>query len=129
MGYECSYTLDWKLPEEVTDFEDMLKELKIEIPYDVTITQDKDEVGWKIVAYIEDNEHLSWRLSGEPTTWYSDQEDVAKMSAEFPNVLFTLDVEGRCDTYEKWRYYFKNGKSYRVYPTVIFPEFDEEKLK
>jgi hypothetical protein len=60
--------------------------------------------------------------------WYNHAEDMKKVSALFPDVLFTLEGEGE-DAGDLWKEYFLNGKSHRVNVEITYAPFDESKLK
>lgn len=63
-----------------------------------------------------------------PCKWYDHDEDLKEFSKKYPELLFILNVEGE-EPGDIWREYFKNGKMYSDKAEIIFPEFDESKLK
>ena len=60
--------------------------------------------------------------------WYSDKEDMRRISALYPEVLFTLHGRGEEAT-DLWYRYFKGGKMQYAPAKIIYDEFDENQLK
>lgn len=65
--------------------------------------------------------------SEEPTKWYDHEEDMRKISARHPGVLFALKGEGE-EAGDIWIRYFKAGKSYLEQATATFAPFNPDKL-
>jgi hypothetical protein len=62
---------------------------------------------------------------GEPCKWYEHEEDVRKLSAEYPDVVFVLDGEGE-EAGDVWRKFFLNGKLVHSWsPEIKPPEWDD----
>lgn len=59
--------------------------------------------------------------------WYSHMEDMTKVSKRFPDILFTLTGRGE-NHGDLWIAYFRNGKGYKTFAQIVFPEFDKNKL-
>jgi hypothetical protein len=59
--------------------------------------------------------------------WYKHEEDIAKISKKYPDVVFTLKGEGE-EAGDIWVKYFKNGKIQRCQAKITFDEYDETKL-
>lgn len=68
-----------------------------------------------------------WNGDMDEMKWYDYEQDMLQLSREFPDVLYVLHAEG--EDGERWRTYFKGGKSQTVEAKIIFDEFDESKLK
>lgn len=47
--------------------------------------------------------------SQEPVMWYKHEDDLLRLSRNFPKHLFTLIGEGE-ESGDLWRKYFRNGK-------------------
>lgn len=60
--------------------------------------------------------------------WYSWAEDMKELSKIFPETVFKLHGEGE-QNYDLWDAYFKNGKWQECRADIIYPDYDEEKLK
>ena len=60
--------------------------------------------------------------------WYSYHDDMIVMSAQFPDVLFTLRGKGE-ESGDVWNNYYLGGKSQRAQAKLVFDEFDESKLR
>lgn len=59
--------------------------------------------------------------------WYDHEDDLRRISALFPNALFTLDGEGEGSD-DIWRDYYKNGKMQHCPARIEFDPYDESKL-
>lgn len=77
--------------------------------------------GW---SYLDDIR----RGEGYGLTWYDHQKDMVKLSAAFPNVLFTLCGHGDEED-DQWQEYYLYGKCQIARGKVVYAAFDEEKLK
>ena len=60
--------------------------------------------------------------------WYDADEDMKKYSQKYPELVFCVFREGEqsgdlCHTY------YKNGKMQECYAEIIYPDYDETKLK
>lgn len=60
--------------------------------------------------------------------WYSWVEDMKELSKIFPETVFKLHGEGE-ENDDLWDAYFKNGKEQECRADIIYPDYDEEKLK
>lgn len=58
-------------------------------------------------------------LFEEPCKWYDCEEDMTKLSAEFPQCTFILWAVGE-EQGDVWKYYFKDGKHQRIKARLIF---------
>ena len=56
----------------------------------------------------------------ESIKWYEHQEDLVKVSREFPNVYITVDGYGE-EVGDIWRAYVHNGEYVRHDATITFP--------
>lgn len=62
-------------------------------------------------------------------SWYDHTKDVLNLSKKFPEVLFTLSIQAREDTFEIWNEYFLNGK-YQIQKAVVtIPSINEHEWK
>ena len=81
------------------------------------VTNDVDDRWWQAAITGE-----------ESCKWYSCHEDMAKVSAEYPGVLFTMRGEGE-ETGDQWIAYYRDGKHYVDQRPEWEPApFDESKL-
>ena len=69
-----------------------------------------------------------WRGEGGGLKWYNHREDMVKLSAAFPDILFTLWGRGE-ESDDLWKQYFLGGKCQIALAVITYPEFDERKLK
>lgn len=60
--------------------------------------------------------------------WYSHDEDMLRLSKEFPMFIFELEGNGE-EIDDRWRSYYKDGKMVTISPTLIWPDFNEGMLK
>ena len=77
--------------------------------------------GW---SYLSD----VWRGEGGGLTWYDHRKDMAKLSAAFPAVLFTLCGHGD-EADDRWKEYYLRGKCQVAKGEIVYPDFDEKQLK
>lgn len=77
--------------------------------------------GW---SYLSD----VWYGRGTQLTWYEHQKDMIKLSAAFPDVLFTLWGCGQ-ETDDQWKEYYLDGKCQVARGVITYPDFDEGQLK
>ena len=96
----------------------------------------------RVVTYLkslDDDEYLKSFLDDngefkeneiENHKWYEHEEDMKKLSAAVPDVLFELDGEGE-ESDDRWKKYFLNGKMQECQAkiTTIYPKFDIGKMK
>lgn len=60
--------------------------------------------------------------------WYNWEEDMRRLSSEFPSVLFVVNGIGEEDG-DIWRAYITDGKCQIEQAKIQFAPFDEKKLK
>ena len=119
MGYYTVYHINYKVPEGV-DKEKFSHDLARGL-YAVNSDYFDDFV------YIE-NCLIEDLIESDMMKWYDHEEDMCELSKLFPNILFTLEGFGE-EQGDIWREYFYNGKFQYAPATIIFDEFDENKLK
>lgn len=61
------------------------------------------------------------------TKWYSYREDMCSVSEKFPGILFSLWGDGE-DRDDSWVEYYLDGKFQYCGSTLVYDEFDENKL-
>lgn len=59
--------------------------------------------------------------------WYEEETEMAKLSAKFPGILFTLTAEGE-ENGDYWRIYAMDGKYQCVGGTIVYEPFSPDKL-
>jgi hypothetical protein len=83
--------------------------------------------------YINSDDDMEYALGDsfgedeEPHKWYTHEEDMRRMSKEFPDIIFLLEGEGE-ESGDIWKEYYKNGKIQRCQARLVFEEFNENKL-
>jgi len=70
----------------------------------------------------------AWLSNGSDLTWYDHQKDMAKLSAAFPDVLFTLSGAGQ-ESDDLWKEYYLRGKVQAAKGEIVYPKFDERMLE
>lgn len=63
----------------------------------------------------------------EDCKWYDHEEEVAAVSADFPDERITLCGAGE-EAGDVWKKYFVAGKIQRAQATLVFDDFDPKKL-
>ena len=76
--------------------------------------------GW---SYLDD----VWCGKGSQLTWHDHQKDMVRLSAAFPDVLFTLWGCGQ-EADDNWKEYYLHGKCQVARGRVVYPDFDESQL-
>lgn len=60
--------------------------------------------------------------------WYSHEEDMRKVSKQYPELVFKLRGEGE-ESGDIWVEYYKNGLMQRCPAKITFDDYDESNLK
>jgi hypothetical protein len=83
-----------------------------------------------IEEYIEANEELRDAVGSNQShvKWYEHDDDMLKLSKEFPEVTFILSGEGE-ESDDMWESKYKDGKMATRCPVIEWPEFGELKEK
>lgn len=135
MGYYTNYTLEtpsgFPVTQEQRDLAEGLegKGLKVKIESLISHVKIDNHGSIDICNY---RFYGNWDEDAREYTcneakFYNHDEVFRKISSEYPG-LFILRGDGEEDD-DLWIKYFQDGKSYKVEPTVIWPEFDSSKLK
>ena len=111
MGYQTHYTLN--VSYEGSDKENSYEE--IQKVKDANIDDWYGTIGELIEGGLE-------------AKWYDHEEDMRRISKQFPKILFVLEGHGEEDG-DIWKAYFLEGKCQRCKAELRFPPFDATKLK
>lgn len=137
MGYYTHFNLDWELVE---DNRLGLCNHKEKNGHNYCPVCGKENKKLSLDDYIA-NYMIEYNFSGldyaigkdgeccGEVKWYDWKEDMAKMSADIPGVLFTLTGQGENGMNDIWRAYFFNGLYQHEKAQIAFSEFDKDKLK
>ena len=99
MSYNTDYTLEHNVPE--ADWPD---------------AQDQfDALGVGTIFYCGQWNDISW---------YEHEEDLLRISTQFPEATFTLHGTGEA-TDDMWQKRFRAGRVEEVRPEIVWPEFEE----
>lgn len=96
----------------------------------MTISHNQDRIikelreKYEEVAYAIDEDGSTYDVS----KWYDSDEDMKKISLEYPDTLFTLEGEG-ANNEDMWKAYFLNGKMQICNAKITFDAYDPNKLK
>ena len=63
----------------------------------------------------------------EPAKWYEEEKQMKQLSAEFPEVHFTVHGEGESNE-DIWDHHYLGGKIQRCEAKIVIPPFDPDKL-
>ena len=107
MGYMTSYKLSMR--NMYSNLSEIMSELN------------KEEYNELFYAVDEQGETL------ESSKWYEHENDLRKLSATCPGVVFHLQGSGE-EAGDIWHKYFLNGKMQHCPAKIAFDEFDPKKL-
>lgn len=87
----------------------------------------------ELTDYLLDHEDRFYGIdcggsSLDECKWYGHEEDMRKLSLEFPDIHFTLHGEGE-ESGDIWEKHFVKGKMQCCPATITFPTFDLAKLE
>jgi len=76
------------------------------------------------LRYIKEHSDEYYGLLGEERcTWYDHQDEMKKVSNNYPDLVFILHGEGE-EQGDIWTAYFCNGKCEKILPELKWPHFD-----
>lgn len=96
--------------------------------YDLRLKGASADDEQKIVERLRDMGIIGYALhedlscAGE-ATWYSQDEDMAKLSVEFPHIHFTMVGEGD-NREDVWERHYLNGMTQELYAEITIPGLD-----
>ena len=100
--------------------------------YSLSVTNADDDVIKAIERTVVDEWGLTRWVDGEwyasEVKWYYHDDDMLKLSALFPDVLFDLYGQGE-DSEDMWHTYYKNGMMQHCPARIEFDPYDESKLQ
>lgn len=70
--------------------------------------------GWPYLSEV-------WYGRGNTLTWHDHRKDMVRLSAVFPDVLFTLWGDGE-ETDDLWKEYYLNGKCQIARAVITYPD-------
>lgn len=122
MGYMTNYSLEWSGVKPSTK------------PCQHCDGTGKIAVGDAIQEYV-DNEAVLYSgtvtlasVLDDSCKWYEHEDDMKRISKEFPEVLFTLHGNGE-ESGDIWVKYFKNGKMQTSKAEIKLAAFDPKQLQ
>jgi hypothetical protein len=95
---------------------------------------DKDVIDAVEHIILEDDQDTWYALQegldtfGEECKWYDHDEDMKKLSIQFPKALFVLTGDGE-ESGDQWITYYRNGKMQKCEAIITYDDFDPKKLK
>lgn len=117
MGYITEFTLGIEQNEKNIPLEDINEFIR---------NEKKKNDDFMYVFYDEELDR-NYDISGDGK-WYDFDEDITKLSKEFPDVVFRLSGDGE-ERGDVWVKYYMGGKSQEAERTVTVEEFNPNKLK
>jgi len=138
MGYYTHFHITFAHPDTGRDVDvlewDAMQELGDQ---DLSESTDEDllALGLELDAHtlpilrtmLDVSNEFSYMSGGESSKWYSWEQDMRKVSAAHPEVLFGMSGEGE-DSGDQWKAYFLGGKCQRIGAEITFDPFDPAKL-
>ena len=77
----------------------------------------------------EKNALWEMMLSGDgEADWTHRQEEMTRVSRNWPGVLFEITGTGEDSTSDSWREYYLDGKVHLVFGEMAYPGFEPDKL-
>ena len=79
----------------------------------------------------ENGEDIYWTRildSESETNWPHRQEEMARVSLNWPGVLFEITGEGEDAISDSWREYYLDGKVHQVFGEMSYPDFEPDGL-
>lgn len=112
MGYYTCYTLDVSdAPKETAEkISSRLDEMEI--------------LGYALDDMYNGDGHFT---SSDAVKWYDHEDDIGKLSIEFPDVHFILTGVGE-ESGDFWEKHFINGSVQRCYAEIVYPPFSPNRL-
>jgi len=89
---------------------------------------------WEYVGHKEQkkyNDEIYKKYDEYPndsSKWYEHSENMLEYSKLYPKLLFILEWNWE-ESDDMWYKYYKNWKMQECYWEVVYPEYDEKKLK
>lgn len=91
-----------------------------------------EELDAAIEKTNRDLEFASWKEDqywfGSELAWDNHENDMVKLSKQFPEIIFVLSGAGDMPE-DLWKKYFRNGLIQRAPANITYDEFDECKLR
>lgn len=78
--------------------------------------------------YLPDLETYYDELYILDVKWYNMKTEMKEFSKNFPDVLFTVDVQGE-DHEDMWKYYVRNGKGQTCKAHIVYDAFDPDLME
>jgi len=90
-----------------------------------TINNDKYDEIVELLGKVTDYEDM---LFEDTIKWYEHDEDMIRLSKQYPDYVFQLDGDGE-ESDDFWRTYYKNGKKQEVDVKRVYGEYNPDELK
>lgn len=87
---------------------------------------DKDD----LAKTLTDITNYSWSsdLELHGAKWYDFHRNMINISEKYPDIVFCLDGVGE-ESGDIWRAYYQDGKFQMCKATIVFDQFDKDKMK
>lgn len=123
MGYMTFYTLGWNTPKEKPSVQENRRYEGVDRELGETI------MGWlqKDLGFDSQLEHIDSYGASSWSKWAEHDEDMIRLSRNFPQVLFVLDGAGEEDG-DLWRTYYLSGLLQYAPAQITYPPFDPREL-
>jgi hypothetical protein len=84
------------------------------------------------LGFIDHEKGISNTVTYDPfmshCQWYECDDHMLEYSVIYPEFTFILNGTGE-EPNDRWKSYYKNGKSFTTQAKIIFEEYNESKLK
>lgn len=121
MGYYTYY--DIEVFNKTDKFEFNL--LSVMTQLDQELVQKLSEINSN--GYFNDESYFTEALQFDSIKWYDHDEDMIKLSKQYPDYVFKLSGQGE-DPQVQWITYYYNGKKQYCPAIITYEEFDRSIL-
>lgn len=122
MGYYTNYELKTEEKVNIETFLDFIDSIDAAYIFSDSIEELRNDLASGIKEAKIDMD------TNESFKWHEHDDDMKQVSQKNHGIVFTLYGEGE-EAGDLWVNYYKNGKVQHECARIIYPEFDETKLK
>lgn len=92
--------------------------------FEFKLVKETEYTGWDTQSYPVGEKGYEVSATLSEVKWYDHEEDLLRLSTQFPGVLIELEGVGE-EPGDQWRMRVRDGKAARVTAQIVFPDFDD----